>query len=166
MKHGETISSADFRRIYCKEPTKLPVKAKGGSELLVIAKSKRLDQSQSVIFDIDPVAKPRMTRRDKWSKRPATEKYWAFKDALNSQADAIGFVLPDSFTVKFVVSMPMSWSKSKRSAQDGQPHRAKPDWDNFAKALCDCLRDEDSGIHSVSVTKVWGVRGYIEISGL
>ena len=30
-------------------------------------------------YNITPVAKPRMTKRDKWLKRSVVEKYWEFK---------------------------------------------------------------------------------------
>ena len=35
-----------------------------------------------ITLNIVPVAKPRMTQSDKWKKRPATDKYWKFKDDL------------------------------------------------------------------------------------
>ena len=27
-------------------------------------------------YPVEPVAKPRMTRSDRWKKRPVVEKYW------------------------------------------------------------------------------------------
>ena len=35
-----------------------------------------------ITLNIIPVAKPRMTQSDKWKKRPATEKYWKYKDSF------------------------------------------------------------------------------------
>ena len=36
----------------------------------------------SVVYPITPVPKPRMTRRDRWAKRPCVLRYWAFKDEV------------------------------------------------------------------------------------
>ncbi len=41
------------------------------------------------------VAKPRMTRSDKWKERPATSKYWAFKDLITIAARQQHFELGD-----------------------------------------------------------------------
>ena len=35
-----------------------------------------------ITLNILPVAKPRMTQRDKWQKRPVVEKYWRYKEDL------------------------------------------------------------------------------------
>ena len=35
-----------------------------------------------ITLNIVHVAKPRMTQSDKWKKRPATTKYWKYKDDL------------------------------------------------------------------------------------
>ena len=35
-------------------------------------------------FNVNPVAKPRMTQRDKWKKRPVVDKYYAYKDEMNA----------------------------------------------------------------------------------
>ena len=40
----------------------------------------------SMSINIQPVAKPRMTRSDRWKKRPVVLKYWQFKDALKEKA--------------------------------------------------------------------------------
>lgn len=37
---------------------------------------------KEIILDIEPVAKPRMTKKDKWAKRPCVMKYRAYKDML------------------------------------------------------------------------------------
>jgi len=33
-----------------------------------------------MIYNINPVPKPRMTQSDKWKKRPPVLRYFAFKD--------------------------------------------------------------------------------------
>mgnify|MGYP000370789959 CR=1 FL=1 len=109
-------------------------------------------------YNILPVAKPRMTQRDKWAKRPAVMRYRAFCD----QVRAAGVELyPCGLHVTFVLPMPASWSKRKRSEMDGQPHQQKPDWDNLAKALCDAVYSDDAHIWDMRVTKLWGQEGKI-----
>lgn len=44
------------------------------------------------IYDITPVAKPRMTRSDRWRSRPETSAYWFFK----AQVRRLGITLPES----------------------------------------------------------------------
>ena len=90
-------------------------------------------------FSGDPVAKPRMTQRDKWQKRPIVEKYWAFKDAINAFAVAQEFKLANSYRAKIYIAMPVSWSKKKRDKMRLQPHKQRPDLDNFLKAIQDAL---------------------------
>ena len=110
---------------------------------------------------INPVPKPRMTRADKWKHRPATDRYWSFKDevALN-KVD-----LPASgASVMFLMPMPKSWSKKKREEMDGKPHVQKPDLDNLLKALCDAVYGEDSCVwHFNEVSKRWACVGSIVI---
>jgi Holliday junction resolvase RusA-like endonuclease len=58
--------------------------------------------------------------------------------------------------------MPPSWSKKKRVAMAGQPHKNKPDLDNLIKAFKDALCDDDSFVHTYEkMTKVWGEQGCI-----
>jgi Holliday junction resolvase RusA-like endonuclease len=112
-----------------------------------------------VIYDIDPVGKPRMTRRDKWAQRPAVMRYRTFCDAIR----AAGVTLPESPHVTFTLPMPASWSRYKRSQHEGQPHRQRPDADNLLKALLDALYDEDAHVWDVRVSKRWGRTGQIII---
>lgn len=112
------------------------------------------------IYKITPVAKPRMTRSDKWKKRPATDKYWKFKDQVREH----GIEIPESGAhIVFVLPMPKSWSKTKRGHWDRMPHQQRPDKDNLEKALLDAVFDEDCRIWDSRVTKIWGVEGEIII---
>jgi Holliday junction resolvase RusA-like endonuclease len=99
--------------------------------------------------------KPRMTRKDKWQTRPATARYWAFKDMINIAAKDQNFRLGDQFEVKFFVKMPESWSKKKKSGFCGKPHQQRPDLDNYTKAVMDSLLREDSHVWSVWAAKYW-----------
>lgn len=113
------------------------------------------------ILPINPVPKPRMTQRDKWKKRPIVERYYQFKDEINllvrGQLDA-------RFTVVFRVAMPPSWSEKKKAEYDGQPHQAKPDIDNYLKALMDALCVDDSYVYDAHSQKYWAREGQIELT--
>lgn len=117
-----------------------------------------------ITLNIIPVAKPRMTRSDKWKKRKAVQKYWNFKKDLK----LLCFVArwnpeeKEDLEVTFVIPMPISWSKKKKEQMDGQPHKSRPDLDNLIKAFKDALLPEDSHIHSYAkMKKVWGGKGQI-----
>lgn len=112
-----------------------------------------------MIYKIAPVAKPRMTQSDKWKKRPATKKYWNFKD----QVQKAGVAVNDGDTIVFHIPMPKSWSKKKKQQMAEQYHKQRPDCDNLLKALLDAIYDEDSHISNVSVIKRWAYDGYITI---
>ncbi len=114
------------------------------------------------VFDIVPVAKPRMTRRDKWLNppRPKVAKYRAFCN----EAKALKITIePSGSHVLFVLPMPKSWSKQKKEIMNYQMHQQTPDLDNLAKALFDALFENDCQIYDVRLTKVWGYKGQIKI---
>ena len=111
-------------------------------------------------YPITPVPKPRQTRSDRWKKRPAVIRYRAFADECRLRIKQ-----PlDGATVVFYLPMPKSWSKKKKAALVGQPHRQKPDLDNLMKALGDALYGDDSTIAAICLSKVWAVEGGIEIA--
>lgn len=112
-------------------------------------------------YDITPVAKPRMTKRDKWKVRKPVAVYRAYCDELRLK----GFTLPDhGYHIIFILPMPTSWSKKKRAAMDGNPHQQKPDKDNLEKAVMDAIFKDDSHIWDGRVTKVWGENGKILVT--
>lgn len=115
----------------------------------------------TIEIDIDPVGKPRMTRRDVWKKRPCVLKYRAYKDELRLKTK--GFKLYDSFKIAFFIPFPKSYSKKKRKKLLGKPHQVKPDIDNLIKGIMDFFCKEDSYIHCVKACKVWGEKGKIII---
>lgn len=113
-----------------------------------------------VIYKITPCPKPRMTRRDKWAKRPSVMKYREFKDCVR---EAKVHLPPFGAHVVFVMPMPESWSAKKKDEMLGQPHVQKPDLDNLIKALGDATYEDDSKIYNISATKTWGRTGSIII---
>lgn len=118
---------------------------------------------------VEPMGKPRMTRKDKWAKRPCVERYWAFKDALRVKLkEALGELpAPEKVTMFSWVAYfvpPKSWKKKKREDCIGTLHRQKPDRDNVDKAILDAIFDDDSKISVGTLKKVWGRQAGILIS--
>ena len=114
-------------------------------------------------YNIIPVAKPRMTRGDKWKKRPVVEKYWAFADECRLKMPGMQL---DGMHITFNVPMPKSWPKYKKALMNGYPHRQRPDIDNYCKAIFDALYEDDSHIAEVRLSKRWAYKGSIEIGVL
>lgn len=122
------------------------------------------------VFPIDPVAKPRMTRRDQWLTPPrkCVSEYRTFCDYVRLY---MGRADLNESNVRFEIPMPSSWSKKKKAELKGKPHQQKPDLSNLLKALEDALYSErhtgrdDSEIHAYCrVEKVWSDKGAIVIS--
>jgi len=65
--------------------------------------------------------------------------------------------------VIFILPMPKSWSKKKKSQMCDMPHEQTPDWDNLGKALSDAVYDDDKKISDIRISKVWGYEGGIII---
>jgi Holliday junction resolvase RusA-like endonuclease len=106
-----------------------------------------------VVINIAPIPKPRMTKRDKWARRPCVVEYFAYKDALI----AVGIrdeLRSGNVSMGFYLAMPDSWSAKKKRAMDGKPHQQKPDLDNLVKGVLDCL-DSDAHIHEIKAWKCW-----------
>lgn len=113
-----------------------------------------------IVYNITPVAKPRQTRSDKWRQRPCVMRYRAFADECRLNK----VVIPEHGAhITFYIPMPKSWSKKKKSTYENMSHQQKPDWDNLAKAICDAVLKDDSGIWDVRITKLWAYKGSIEI---
>ena len=112
-------------------------------------------------YDILPMAKPRMTRSDKWNKRTCVLRYRAFADECRLR----GVVVPEGGShITFVIPMPKSWSKKKKVEMSGQPHQQKPDVDNLHKALLDAVFEDDCTVWDCRVSKRWGEVGKIVIN--
>ncbi len=111
-----------------------------------------------MIYPIIPVAKPRMTRRDKrLPKRPCVARYHAFKDRVR-----LNKVKLPTCGAHVIFYLPIPKSRQK-TVKAGNPHECRPDWDNLAKALCDAVYGEDSVIWDIRITKRWADEGAIEI---
>ena len=113
-----------------------------------------------MLVDIDPVPKPRMTRADKWKKRPCVMRYRQFADELRQATKDETF--GNQLLLEFHIEMPKSWSRKKLSEMNGKPHQSRPDLDNLIKTL-DAIFPEDSSIYDISATKFWAEKGRIKI---
>ena len=119
------------------------------------------EPGQVMVYDIKPVPKPRMTRSDRWKKRPCVLRYFDFKDAVKR----LGITIPDcNYHVIFIMPMPKSWNREKKFTMDGEPHQQRPDKDNLEKALLDAIFQEDCRIWDGRCSKVWGYEGKIIIT--
>ena len=114
-------------------------------------------------LDAAPVSKPRMTRRDKWMKRPCVVRYRAWADALREAARGREIRNPVFVRIHCVIEVPKTWSKQKKKFKVGTAHRNRPDADNILKGIVDALWKEDKGIASMQIKKVWGWNNYTEI---
>lgn len=115
--------------------------------------------NDSLIIHTIPIAKPRMTQRDKWAKRPAVQKYYAYKDELRYNAMSKRFTLGNNIQLQFHIPLPKSYSNKKKEALKREPHQVKPDIDNLIKSVLDSLKEKDQEIHSIFAQKVWSDNG-------
>lgn len=116
-----------------------------------------------IAIPVDPVAKPRMTRADKWQQRPVVERYWTYCDCLRLS----GAKLSGRMQITFHLPMPGTWSRKKRDRLLGEPHTQRPDIDNLIKGVLDALSEqEDSHVFFVVAGKFWSNHGRVEILNL
>lgn len=116
-------------------------------------------QTGWITLNIEPIGKPRMTRKDRWAKRKCVVNYHQWRDnvRLSVSRHVPQRVLSGLIEVSWIAFLPIpkSWSNKKKRAMAGKPHRAKPDRDNIDKALLDALLNEDSGIAAGTLLKYW-----------
>lgn len=111
-------------------------------------------------IEIDPVAKPRMTQRDRWKLRPCVLKYHQYCDNLKKFKLDVDW---ENLSVTFHLPMPKSWSQKKRFQNHGNRHQQRPDIDNLLKGFMDALLPEDCRVWNVQVKKLWGITGGIYV---
>lgn len=114
-------------------------------------------------FNITPNTKPRQTVSDRWNKRKCVMQYRRFADSMRARAAELNFQLTSPVIVEFYVPMPVSWSRKKRLAMDGQPHTQTPDYDNFLKSAGDSLLGQDNLLSDCHARKIWSTEGKIII---
>ena len=113
-----------------------------------------------------PIGKPRMTRQDKWKKRPRVVRYW---DWCNAVKEAVAGRIPPAEKVKSVALVaffepPKSWPKKRRYQTIGLPHLVKPDSSNVLKGLEDTLwPSTDEALADVRCVKQWDWTARLEV---
>ena len=122
-------------------------------------------ETSVITINVAPCSKPRMTRADKWKKRQCVTKFFAFRDAI--KLSSIHNIALESFDIEFYIQMPKSWSKKKKAKMNGEPHQQRPDLDNYIKAWCDSVFEEDSVVWRFKASKRWtDQEGHIKLSTL
>ena len=115
-------------------------------------------------LNIPPCPKPRMTKADRWRKRPSVLKFFAFRDAVRQYKESKVVLQSayhahhlefESFEIEFHVPMPKSWSKKKKGYMNGSAHQQRPDLDNYLKAWKDSVYEEDAIVWRVKASKLW-----------
>lgn len=126
-------------------------------EKIGITAKSMLDQISGVkefVVEHEPTPAPRMTKSDKWKRRPRVMRYFDFRDAVQRAAGPVSDVA-DRIECSFFFTMPSSWSKKKCAEMAGKPHRQRPDADNCLKAVLDALYEEDGAVHETETRKRW-----------
>lgn len=146
-----------------------------GKELTISKDKYVLDHSRRFyLFDVIPIGAPRLTQSDKWKTNPnhidplkrqrkTVTQYFAFKNALQLQANLMKFELGQAFEAVYLIPMPNTWSNKKKERMNGLPCEVKPDTDNITKAVKDTLRKNDSDIWYEKAEKRWAYHGSIII---
>lgn len=106
----------------------------------------------AIIYGV-PIGKPRMTRADRWKKRPCVMRYRVWADlarqvVYGDLAMKARLLAPTEIVVMAYFEPP----KGKRRLG---PHTQKPDGDNILKAVCDALFQNDEMIYKKTVEKYW-----------
>ena len=122
-------------------------------------------ETSVITINVEPCSKPRMTQADKWKKRPSVVKFFAFRDAIKQSS--VHNIALESFDIEFYIQMPKSWSKKKKELYNDKPHKQRPDLDNYIKAWCDSVFEEDSVVWRFKASKRWTDKpGHIKLSTL
>ena len=89
-------------------------------------------------------------------------RYRDYKTELRLLLKQVGIhKCPSAFFIKFVMPFPVSYTDKKKDTLRGKPHTQKPDLDNLVKGFMDCFGTDDSGVHAITMLKVWGDEGKI-----
>lgn len=110
------------------------------------------------------MAKPRMTRRDRWAKRPIVKRWNSYKDFIRLSAP-FNFRMPLSEYWLIFTFEPVARALKVAIENTGSaPHMFKPDKDNLEKGILDIfLPDNDSYVFDGRVSKLWGAKASIEL---
>jgi len=110
---------------------------------------------------INPMGAVRTTQAGKFADK-RYHRYREYKTELRLLLKQVGIhKCPARFIIKFVLPFPASYSDRKKDLLRDKPHTQKPDLDNLVKGFMDCFGTDDSGVHAITMLKVWGDEGKI-----
>ncbi len=135
---------------------------------MIESKHKTVGALDIYVARIDPVAKPRMTKKD--CHRPAHKRYFAYKDKIRLwiKQDGIGFPYQGAHVI-FRIPVTKSWPEKRKKFRIGTPHMGLMDGaramdiDNLEKGLMDAFLKDDSCIWDIRGSKFWHSHGEIII---
>ncbi len=133
-----------------------------------------------VTFTVDglPIAKPRMTQRDRFLPRKCVSQYWAWAEQVRLAArQAMPGQLYDGpsdhpfmLSCNFRFEIPASWSKAKRyrASNERLAHTQRPDLKNLLASIEDALnkiiwRDDSQIVVLGRSTKSWAATSGVTV---
>jgi Holliday junction resolvase RusA-like endonuclease len=114
---------------------------------------------ETIVFEIEPKPKPRMTRKSTWKHRD----WWDYVEVLKWLAKKEKYELTDELNISFYIPIPKSYSKKLKRELVGKPHRKRPDIDNLVKGFLDALASEDGFVWNITAKKYWNDIGRIVV---
>ncbi len=117
--------------------------------------------SNELIVNVNPMGKPRMSRADRWKKRPCVLRYFAYSNIIKEVMLLQNFQPANELIMTFYVMMPKSWSKKKKAEMVGTPMQSKADIDNIVKGVLDSLLKKDETVWKICASKRWAFSGQI-----
>jgi Holliday junction resolvase RusA-like endonuclease len=132
-----------------------------GLYIIPLLRPELWDMTDPERIPVAPIAKPRMTQRDKWKKTKRVSQYHAYKDLLRlkHKTDLSEMQI---LAITFYLPMPRSWPERKKKEMEHTFHRQTPDIDNLVKGFLDAACEDDAHIAGVAALKIWSREGAIE----
>lgn len=101
----------------------------------------------------------RTSRRDKWDRSEAVQRYYAWRDALRAY---LGLTLSTRWADCREVHVVAHFGTNIHSTW-GLPYLETPDADNIYKAVTDACFAEDRGIWRQSCAKLWAQHDHMDL---
>jgi len=111
-----------------------------------------------------PQPRPRFVKGRVISSADANAKRWIRSvEAVAAQAKSYAEELDPALSVILVFRFP-----TKDKSRHGKPHTFRPDSDNLAKLVLDCmtragLLKDDSAVSSLCIRKTWDIEGGVDV---
>ena len=117
----------------------------------------------SVSIPVEPVVKPRLTRRSSFAGSKKAKRYNAYRDKVRELWPPDIDLPPCGSHVIFLMPMPESWDDDRKKEMNGQPYNRKKynDVDNLLKGFFDAISKEDSFVWDISASKFYAYEGRV-----